>query len=149
MKRLTSMVSTDSHARLAVDMFGYAVKKAIGAFVAALGGIDLLIFTGGIGEHAPQIRAAACADLGFLGIVLDDARNTNNASTISSNSSRCTVQVVPSNEEVIIARHTRAVLAGRDDSWVRRADLQNVQPHPMCALFARRLRKAFVWNTQS
>ncbi len=113
MKKLLALAPSDSHAHLAAGMFGYAVKKAIGSFVAVLGGIDLLIFTGGIGERAPQIRNLACENLDALGIVLDEARNAQNAEVISSTASRCTVRVVVSNEDLIIARHTRSLLARR------------------------------------
>lgn len=95
---------TDPHARLAVAMFAQGVKKAIGALGAALGGIDVLVFTGGIGEHAPTIRARACEGLGFMGVALDAARNAGNEAVISAPESDVVVRVVASDEEREIAR---------------------------------------------
>jgi acetate kinase len=91
-------------------MFTYSVKKTIGAFVAALGGIDLLVFTGGIGERAATVRAEACAGLAPLGICLDENRNGQNAAVISSDASRCTIRVVATDEDRMIARHAARVV---------------------------------------
>jgi acetate kinase len=93
-------------------MFCYQIRKSIGALAAALGGVDLLVFTGGIGEHAFQIRASACAGLAHLGIEIDAPRNLANAETISNSNSRCAVRVIPTDENLMIARHTlRAISA--------------------------------------
>lgn len=108
-KTLLERAARDERARLALDVFAYAVKKAIGAYAAALGGLDLLVFTGGIGEHSPEIRARACDRLEFLGVVLDEARNGRNDAVVSSASSRCVVRVVETDEEVVIARHARSI----------------------------------------
>jgi acetate kinase len=105
MRTLLERAAADARARLAVTMFSYSVKKAIGGFVAALGGIDLLVFTGGIGERAATVRTEACAGLEPLGVCLDEKRNGRNADVISSDASRCTVRVVVTDEDRMIARH--------------------------------------------
>lgn len=111
-KTLLDRERSDDRARLALDVFAYAVKKAIGAYAAALGGLDLLVFTGGIGEHSAEIRARACSGLGFLGVTLDDAKNAANAPVVSTPDSACTVRVIETDEEVVIARHARSVVRG-------------------------------------
>jgi acetate kinase len=95
----------DERARLAVAMFGYAVRKAIGALGAALGGIDLLVFTGGIGEHAPSVRADACAGLESFGVHLDEGRNSRGEEIVSVDESPCAVRVIATNEDLVIAQH--------------------------------------------
>ncbi len=104
----------NARARLALDVFVRAIRFYVGAFLVELGGLDVLTFSGGIGENSPAIRARACAGLEEFGIVLDDAVNakTRAAARISSPSSRVTVLVVPADEERIVARATAAVLAG-------------------------------------
>jgi len=94
-------------------MFCYQVRKCIGAFAAALGGLDTLVFSGGIGENAPQVRERACRDLGFLGIELDDAANAQSAPLISSVASRVAVRVIPTDEELTLAQQAHAALAAR------------------------------------
>jgi len=91
-------------------MFCYQVKKWIGGFSAALGGLDTLVFAGGIGENAPPVRARVCAGLGFLGIELDESRNAEAAEVISTDASRVTVRVIRTNEELMIARLVLRVL---------------------------------------
>ncbi len=110
MKTLLERSLTDARARLAVEMFTYAVKKAIGAFVAALGGLDVLVFTGGIGERAGAIRAAACDGLQPLGIDIDSERNARHDAVISGESSRAVVRVVTADEDLVIARHALQLL---------------------------------------
>jgi acetate kinase len=107
MKALLERRGDDAHSALAIDMFTYRIRKSIGAFVAALGGVDTLVFTGGIGEHAPSIRAECCRGLECFGIRLDAARNEASADVVSTADSPCSVRVVPTDEEVMIARHTR------------------------------------------
>ncbi|HEX3594704.1 MAG TPA: acetate/propionate family kinase [Polyangiaceae bacterium] len=107
-KTLLERRPSDERARLALDVFTYAVRKAIGGFAAAMEGLDLLVFTGGIGEHAAELRAAMCRGSTYLGVTLDDARNRDGAGVISAASSRCAVRVVETDEEVVIARHARA-----------------------------------------
>ncbi|MEP7051894.1 MAG: acetate/propionate family kinase [Pseudomonadota bacterium] len=109
MRALSERFEHDESARLAVTMFGYAVRKAIGAYSAALGGVDVLVFTGGIGEHAPLVRAEACRGLAAFGIVLDDASNARNERVIHAPSSACQVLVLETDEDRMIARHAGAV----------------------------------------
>jgi acetate kinase len=91
-------------------MFCYQARKAAGALAAALGGIDSLVFTGGIGEHAAPVREGICAGLLPLGVRLDPALNAAGASVISAEGSSCIVRVVPADEERSIARHTARLL---------------------------------------
>ena len=107
---LMARAPQDPPAALALDLFAYEVRKSIGAFAAVLGGLDLLVFTGGIGEHAPQVRAAACQGLQPLGVHLDNPRNFANEEIISAQDSRCVVRVIPADEEAQMAREARAVL---------------------------------------
>ena len=88
----------------AVVLFCYQVKKWIGAFAAALGGLDTLVFAGGIGENAPTVRARICEGLGFLGIELEEKGNAANADVISTAASRVAVRVIHTDEELMIAR---------------------------------------------
>ena len=97
-------------AQLAVDYFVYSVAKQIGALTAALGGIDGLVFTAGIGENSPEIRKRICASSAWLGIELDEAANTQPLEKISTPRSKPSVWVIPTNEELMIARHTGALL---------------------------------------
>jgi acetate kinase len=97
-------------AALALDMFCYQVRKTIGAMAAALGGLDLLVFTAGIGERAAPIRSQICRGLEHLGIKLDDSRNEAHADSISAPDGRCAVRVIPTNEDLMIARHTRRIV---------------------------------------
>ncbi len=92
-------------ARLAVAVFAYQVRKTIGAYAAALGGLDRLVFTGGIGEHAAPVRWAVCRGLEYLGLELDPALNAAHAETISVPASRCPVHVLHTEEDAMIARH--------------------------------------------
>lgn len=111
MQVLLERSGSDASARLAVEMFGYAVRKWIGAFSAALGGLDLLVFTGGIGEHAAPVRAEACRGLESFGLELDATLNARNAAIISSASSRSLVRVVRTDEDIVIARHARHLVS--------------------------------------
>jgi acetate kinase len=111
MRDLLERESKDVRAAEAVALFCYQVKKWIGAFAAALGGLDTLVFTAGIGENAPEVRTRICAELGFLGIELDDARNADNADVISKDGSRVTVRVMHTDEEQMIAKMVCGVLA--------------------------------------
>jgi acetate kinase len=104
MRDLLDHEKADVRAAEAVALFCYQAKKWIGAYAAALGGLDTLVFAGGIGENAPAIRARICHGLDFLGIKLDNARNMKNAAVISKHSSRVTVRVIRTNEELMIAR---------------------------------------------
>lgn len=105
-KTLLADGANDPHAAQAIAMFCYQMRKQVGAFAAALDGLDLLVFTGGIGEKAATVRAEVCRGLQHLGLILDDQRNATNADTISAPVSRCLVRVIPTNEDLVIARHT-------------------------------------------
>jgi acetate kinase len=100
----------DVRAAEAVAIFCYQVKKWVGAFAAALGGLDTLVFSGGIGENAPTIRARICDGLGFLGIELDQNRNAEHAPWISSGTSRVKVRVIRTDEELMIAKSVIPIL---------------------------------------
>ena len=110
MAELIKHEADDPRAAEAVAIFCYQVRKWIGAFAAALGGLDTLVFAGGIGENAPVVRARICEDLGFLGVDLDPARNDANAPIISTEASRVRVRVIHTDEEVVIARSVAEVL---------------------------------------
>jgi acetate kinase len=98
-------------AREAVELFCYRVVREIGSLCAALGGLDALIFTGGIGERGAPVREQVCARLGWLGLKLNVEANAANASKISAADSEIDVRVIPTNEEWIIARHTAELIA--------------------------------------
>jgi acetate kinase len=104
MRDLLEHETQDVRAAEAVALFCYQVKKWIGAFAAALGGLDTLVFAGGIGENAPVVRTRICNGLGFLGIQLEEKQNAANESVISAATSRVPVRVIPTDEEVMIAR---------------------------------------------
>jgi acetate kinase len=104
MRDLLDHEKLDVRAAEAVALFCYQAKKWIGSFVAALGGLDTLVFAGGIGENAPIVRARICEGLDFLGIKLDKTRNKKNAAIISKNSSGVTARVIRTDEELMIAR---------------------------------------------
>jgi acetate kinase len=116
----TLQASAEPAAREAVDYFIARLREQIGAMAAALGGIDALVFTAGIGEHDPIVRARTIAGLGFLGLTLDDEANAGhgraNGGRISPPHATARVWVIPTNEEQVIARHLRAVLDGGDDA---------------------------------
>jgi acetate kinase len=109
MKTLLEKRDSDPRAAEAIAMFCRAIRKEIGAFAAVLGGLDTLVFTGGIGERAPAVREEICRDLGHLGVRLDSSRNNATKDIVSASQSRCVVRVVPTNEELMIARHTKRV----------------------------------------
>ena len=104
MRELLKKQDTDSRASEAIALFCYQTKKCIGAYAAALGGIDTLIFSGGIGEHTPQIRTQICDTLKFLGIEIDENKNKNNADIISMPDAKVTIRVMHTNEELMIAK---------------------------------------------
>ena len=110
LRDLLARESVDVRAAEAVALFCYQAKKWIGSFAAALGGLDTLVFAGGIGENAPLIRSRICDQLGFLGIELDESRNVKNAPLISTDGSRAAVRVIGTDEEIMIARSVVRVL---------------------------------------
>jgi len=114
MKTLLAKRDSDARAAEAVAMFCRSIRKEIGAFAAVLGGLDILVFTGGIGERAPAVRDEICRDLGHLGVRLDPVRNNAEEDIISAAQSACLVRVVATNEELMIARHTRGVIFGNE-----------------------------------
>jgi acetate kinase len=110
MRDLLEHETEDVRAAEAVALFCYEVKKWIGSFAAALGGIETLVFAGGIGENAPAVRARICDGLGFLGIELEEKHNTANGGVISAASSRVVVRVIHTDEEQMIAKTVCQVL---------------------------------------
>ena len=110
MRDLLQREAQDVRAAEAVALFCYQVRKWIGAFAAALGGLDTLVFSGGIGENAPIVRARICAGLGFLGIDLEEKRNAANEDVISAAAGRVAVRVIRTDEELTIARSVCRVL---------------------------------------
>jgi acetate kinase len=109
----TLLASAAPAAREAIDLFVYRIGRELGSLAAALGGLDGLIFTGGIGEHAAEIRAGACRDAAWLGVLLDVAANDRHGPRISTPASKAPVFVVPTDENLMIARHTRELLDRR------------------------------------
>ncbi|HEX3486249.1 MAG TPA: acetate/propionate family kinase [Micropepsaceae bacterium] len=113
MRRLRDAASANADARLAVDMFCYSVRKQIAAMIAALGWVDHIVFTGGIGEHDAETRAAICDGLSWAGIALDQERNRRCENPISQAHSPCTVLVLATQEEEQIARHSWTLMTQR------------------------------------
>lgn len=111
MRNLLERESTDPRSAEAIAMFCYQARKYIGAYTAILGGLDTLVFTGGIGENAAIIRARICAELDFLGIALEPQENASSAAVISRNGEPVTVRVIKTNEDLIVARQTWRVVA--------------------------------------
>jgi len=108
----TLLASDDPRARTAVDLDVYRMRRELGSLAAALGGLDAIVFTAGIGEHAAEIRRRVCEDAAWLGVELDPAANAQDGPRITTPGSRVAVWVIPTNEELMIARHTRALVAG-------------------------------------
>jgi len=117
MQDLLESEADDPRAADAVALFCYQARKFVGALVAALGGLDTLVFTAGIGERAAPIRARICDGLEYLGLLIDAERNDVHASIISTAASRVVVRVMRTNEDLVIARHTRRLIeeGGNDD----------------------------------
>ena len=111
MRQLLERERTDEACRLAVDMYAYQIKKWIGAFAAALGGLETLVFSGGIGEHAPEIRRRICQGLEFLGVRVDPERNAASRDVISPSDTPVVVRVIPTDEELMIAQAVYEVLS--------------------------------------
>jgi len=100
------LASDQPHAAEAVSLFIYRIGRELGSLVAALGGLDALVFTAGIGEHAPEIRMRVCRDASWLGIVLDEAANVAGGPRITTAASRTSAWAIPTDEDLMIARHT-------------------------------------------
>jgi acetate kinase len=116
MQSLLAARASDHRAELAVAMFCYSARKWIGALSAVLGGLDTLVFTGGIGEHAAPVREEICRELAHLGIDLDPARNARSESVVTVDGSLCTVRVIATDEELVVARHTARLTGGGSSS---------------------------------
>ena len=101
-------------AKLAFDMLSYQIKKYIGSYSAAMGGLDAIVFTAGIGEHTPYIREKALSGLEYLGVMIDKSRNTFEHSNVpiklSADDSKVQVYMIPTNEELVIARDTAKIV---------------------------------------
>jgi acetate kinase len=110
MRDLLSREASDPRAAEAVALFCYQAKKFLSALAAALGGLDTLVFTGGIGEHAAPVRWRICEGLEFLGLRLDGSRNAESAAIVSLDDAPVTVRVIPTDENLMIARHTRRLV---------------------------------------
>jgi acetate kinase len=110
MRDLLDRETQDVRAAEAVAMFCYQVKKWVGAFAAVLGGLDTLVFAGGIGENSPEVRTRVCDGLGFLGIELEEKRNSANEGVISAQTSRATIRIIRTDEECMIAKTVCRVL---------------------------------------
>jgi acetate kinase len=102
----------DPRARLAIDVYVYRIRRELGSLAGALGGLDALVFTAGVGENAPVIRERVCRDASWLGVSFDEAANATGGPRISTPRSPVSAWVIPTDEELMIARHTRRVLAG-------------------------------------
>lgn len=110
MYTLLQTQSTNPDVQLAVDLFCYKIKKTIGSFAAALGGVDSIIFSGGIGERSAEIRARVCDSFGFLGLEIDDERNAVNGRLISTSTSKVGVHVIPTKEDLSIITQTLHII---------------------------------------
>jgi acetate kinase len=110
MRRLHQAAPSNANARLAIQMFCCSVRKQVAAMIVALDGVDLVVFTGGIGENDAEVRAAICRGLAWIGVNLDEARNASANNPVNDSASRCCVRVVASEEDEQIARHTWALL---------------------------------------
>jgi acetate kinase len=106
----TLLASSDPRARLAIDLYCYRIRRELGSLAAALGGLDAMAFTGGIGENSAAIRERVCRDAAWLGVELDAAANGAGGPRISTPEARASAWTIPTNEELMIARHTRRLL---------------------------------------
>ena len=109
----TLEASSDPAAKAAIDLFIYRIGRELGSLAAALGGVDAIVFTAGIGENSRGLRERVCGDAAWLGVELDQAANQTGATRVSTAASRVSVFVIPTNEELMIARHTQQQLASR------------------------------------
>jgi len=124
---IAAMEQGDKNARLAFEMYEYRLRKYIGAYAAAMNGLDVLVFTAGVGENSPVFRRAVCSQLSYLGLMLDEEMNNRAVGgefRISAPSSKVEVWVVPTNEELLIARETYASVMGKDAEPLKREQTQ-------------------------
>lgn len=111
MRQLQSAANAgNADAQLAIDAFCLAIAKTVAAYAVVLGGLDMLIFAGGIGEHSSLVRSQVCERLAFLGLAFDTKENQANAAKISATASSADIRVVPSQEDLQIARHCRDMM---------------------------------------
>ncbi|MEJ2049614.1 MAG: acetate kinase [Calditrichota bacterium] len=118
MREIEDNYQTNDRAQLAMDIFCYRIKKYIGAYAAAMGGVDVIIFTAGIGENSDMVRKLVCSDMEFLGVELDEQKNKATQKTeeiISKPSSKVKVMVIPTNEELVIAMDTAKIVQSLDN----------------------------------
>ncbi len=128
MRDLLECETDDVRAAEAIDFFCYQVKKWIGAFSAALGGLDTLVFSGGIGENAPEVRKRICSGLEFLGVELNEAKNSANEPVISTSRSPATVRVIHTDEEVMIAKAVFRILDIVGRTGIKNTDEKKLSP---------------------
>ena len=107
----TLLASDSPRARLAINLFVYRIARELGSLAAALGGLDAIVFTAGVGENSAEIRARVCRGAAWLGVELDDAANAAGGPCISTANSRVAAWTLPTNEELMIARHTARLLS--------------------------------------
>ena len=108
---LTAVKDNQQRSKWAFEIFCYRIKKYVGAYAAAMGGLDALVFTGGIGENSKEIREEVCKEMEFLGIQIDDLKNQNNDEIISKENSKVSVMRIPTNEELVIALDTAKIVS--------------------------------------
>jgi acetate kinase len=113
MRDLLDRATSNSQAAEAIELYCYTARKNFGALAAALGGVDTMVFTGGIGEHAAPIREKICSGLEYLGVQLEDKRNAAHEAVISADSSRAVVRVIATDEDLVIAKHVVRLLGER------------------------------------
>jgi len=112
----TLEASDDPRARRAIDLFAYRIGRELGSLAAALGGLDAIVFTAGIGENSRALRERVCRDAEWLGVQVDVEANQRGSACISTPQSRVSAWVIPTNEEITIARQTREILGARADT---------------------------------
>ena len=106
----TLLASDKPHAAEAVELFVYRICRELGSLAAALGGLDALVFTAGIGEHAPEIRRRVCEQAAWLGLEIDEAANAAGGPRITKADSKTSAWMIPTDEDLMIARHTRRLI---------------------------------------
>jgi acetate kinase len=109
----TILSSDDPKAKLALDLYLYRIRRELGSLTAALGGLDAIVFTAGIGENSAIIRRRVCQDAAWVGVKIDDNKNTSGGPLISTENSPVAAWVIPTNEELMIARHTLNLINGK------------------------------------
>jgi acetate kinase len=114
-RELMEQVPVNSNAADAIDLYCYLARKQLGGLIAVLGGLETLAFTGGVGENVASIRSGICSTMGYVGLALDESRNSGNESVISMDGSAVTVRVIPTDEDRMIALHTISAIRGGSD----------------------------------